>query len=76
MYTAASLLALTLVLLPAAEIRRRHTSCEMDGGCLTFRSPTGEKKLLANARQILASEIVLVEGIPEEEAMSMIDKAV
>ena len=45
LYTAASLLALTLVLLPAAEIRRRHTSCEMDGGCLTFRSPTGEKKL-------------------------------
>ena len=40
------------------------------------RLSTGEKKLLANARQILASEIVLVEGIPEEEAMSMIDKAV
>lgn len=40
------------------------------------RLSTGEKKLLANARQILTSEIVLVEGIPEEEAMSMIDKAV
>ena len=40
------------------------------------RLSTGEKKLLANARQILASEIVLVEGIPEEEALSMIDKAV
>jgi CarD family transcriptional regulator len=40
------------------------------------RLSTGEKKLLANARQILASEIVLVRGIAEKEAMDMIDKAV
>ena len=40
------------------------------------RLSTGEKKLLANARQILASEIVLVRGITEQEAMSMIDTAV
>ena len=40
------------------------------------RLSTGEKKLLANARQILASEIVLVKGVTEGEAMDMIDKAV
>ncbi len=40
------------------------------------RLSTGEKKLLANARQILASEIVLVSGVTEEAAMDMIDKAV
>ena len=40
------------------------------------RLSTGEKKLLANARQILASEIVLVRGVAEKEAMDMIDKAV
>lgn len=40
------------------------------------RLSTGEKKLLANARQILASEIVLVRGIAEQEAMDMIDRAV
>ena len=40
------------------------------------RLSTGEKKLLANARQILASEIVLVRGVAEKDAMDMIDSAV
>ncbi|MBR3719432.1 MAG: CarD family transcriptional regulator [Firmicutes bacterium] len=40
------------------------------------RLSTGEKKLLANARQILASEIVLVRNVAEQEAMDMIDRAV
>ena len=40
------------------------------------RLSTGEKKLLANARQILASEIVLVKDVTEKEAMEMIDSAV
>ncbi len=37
---------------------------------------TGEKKMLLNAKQILASEISLVEGIEEDTVMSMIDAAV
>ena len=40
------------------------------------RLSTGEKKLLANARQILASEIVLVRNVTEKDAMDMIDSAV
>ena len=40
------------------------------------RLSTGEKKLLANARQILASEIVLVRGVAEKDAMDMFDSAV
>ena len=40
------------------------------------RLSTGEKKLLANARQILASEIVQVRGVAEKDAMDMIDSAV
>ncbi|MBO5517359.1 MAG: CarD family transcriptional regulator [Firmicutes bacterium] len=40
------------------------------------RLSTGEKKLLANARQILASEIVLVRGVAEKDALDMIDSAV
>lgn len=40
------------------------------------RLSTGEKKLLANARQILASEIVLVRDVAEKDAMDMIDSAV
>ena len=37
---------------------------------------TGEKKMLSNARQILVSEIVLVEGISQEEAEKRIAEAV
>ncbi len=37
---------------------------------------TGEKKLLNNARQILASEMMLVNNITEAEAQSQIDSAV
>ena len=37
---------------------------------------TGEKKLLNNARQILSSEMMMVLGVGEEEALSMIDKAI
>lgn len=37
---------------------------------------TGEKKLLANARQILSSEMMLVKETTEQEAMDMIDRAV
>ncbi len=40
------------------------------------RLSTGEKKLLANARQILASEIVLVRGVSEQAAMDLIDSTV
>ena len=54
-----------------AEVIRNLMRVEKDK-----RLSTGEKKLLSNARQILASEIVLVRGVPEAEAMDMIDKAV
>ena len=37
---------------------------------------TGEKKLLLNAKQILASEISLVQNIEEAAALTMIDSAV
>lgn len=37
---------------------------------------TGEKKILANAKQILSSEIILVTGSSEEEAEQMIDEAI
>jgi CarD family transcriptional regulator len=37
---------------------------------------TGEKQLLNNARQILASEMVLVNGITEDEAQARIESAV
>ena len=37
---------------------------------------TGEKKMLANAKQILSSEIILVTGSSEEEAEQMIDEAI
>ncbi len=37
---------------------------------------TGEKKMLTNARQILISEIVLVQGISEEEAEAILEEAV
>lgn len=37
---------------------------------------TGEKKMLANAKQILSSEIILVTGSNEEEAEQMIDEAI
>ena len=37
---------------------------------------TGEKKMLLNAKQILASELSLVQGVEEEAIMSMIDEAV
>lgn len=37
---------------------------------------TGEKKLLMNARQILASEIAVVTGTSEEEAQQLIDSRV
>ncbi len=37
---------------------------------------TGEKKMLANARQILVSEIVLTKEFSETEAIAMIDEAV
>jgi len=36
----------------------------------------GEKKQLANARQILSSEIVLVQGLSEEEADALIDSTI
>lgn len=37
---------------------------------------TGEKKMLANARQILVSEMVLIKDLSEAEANTMIDEAV
>ena len=37
---------------------------------------TGEKKILANAKQILSSEIILVTGSSEEEAEQIIDEAI
>ena len=37
---------------------------------------TGEKKMLANAKQILSSEIILITGSSEEEAEQMIDEAI
>ncbi len=37
---------------------------------------TGEKKLLNNARQILSSEMVMVLGVDEDAAFSMIDQAI
>lgn len=37
---------------------------------------TGEKKMLSNAKQILASEIILVKNIEEKEAISLIQDAV
>ena len=37
---------------------------------------TGEKKLLNNARQILSSEMVMVLGVAEDAALSMIDQAI
>lgn len=37
---------------------------------------TGEKKMLANAKQILSSEIVLSTGSTREEAEQMIDEAI
>ena len=40
------------------------------------RLSTGEKKMLANARQILVSEIVLVNSLSENEVSEMIDQIV
>jgi len=40
------------------------------------RLSTGEKKMLANARQILVSEIVLVNSLSEIEVSEMIDQIV
>jgi CarD family transcriptional regulator len=40
------------------------------------RLSTGEKKLLMNARQILASEVAVVTGMSEEEAQQLIDSRV
>ena len=37
---------------------------------------TGEKKLLNSARQILSSEMVMVLGIAEDDAMTMIDRQI
>lgn len=37
---------------------------------------TGEKKLLSNAKQVLASEIVLIKDVDEAAAMDMIDNAI
>lgn len=42
----------------------------------TKKLSTGEKKMLSNAKQILVSEIVLVEGISQEEAERRIVDAV
>lgn len=36
---------------------------------------TGEKKMLDNARQILVSELVLAQGVEEEEVSLLLDKA-
>ncbi len=37
---------------------------------------TGEKKLLNNAKQILTSEMILTNGVTQEEALNMIDEAI
>ena len=37
---------------------------------------TGEKKMLTNAKRILQSEVMLVEDINEEEAKTLIEKAI
>ena len=40
------------------------------------RLSAGEKKMLSNAKQILASEIVLVQGIDIDKAMKVINDAI
>lgn len=54
-----------------AEVIRNLTRIEREK-----KLSTGEKKLLSNARQVLASEIVLVLGIDEKKASDMIDSAI
>ena len=54
-----------------AEVIRNLTRVEREK-----KLSAGEKKLLTTARQILASEMVLVQDISEEEAMERIDKAI
>lgn len=54
-----------------AEVIRNLTRIEREK-----KLSTGEKKLLSNARQVLASEIVLVLGVDEKKASDMIDSAI
>ena len=54
-----------------AEVIRNLTRVEREK-----KLSTGEKKLLVNAKQALASEIVLVKNVDENAAMDMIDSAI
>lgn len=54
-----------------AEVVRNLTLMDKEKGL-----STGERKMLSNARQILVSEIVLVAGIHEEEAISLIEDVI
>ncbi len=40
------------------------------------RLSTGERKMLSNAKQILVSEMILVQGISQQEAVDVINSAV
>lgn len=52
-----------------AEVVRNLTLRDKEKGL-----STGERKMLENARQILISELVLAQGIPEEKARKLLDE--
>lgn len=54
-----------------AEVVRNLVRCDR-----VKKLSTGEKKLLANAKQILSSEMILISGLSQEEALMMIDQAI
>ncbi len=54
-----------------AEVVRNLVRCDR-----IKKLSTGEKKLLNNAKQILSSEMILANGISQEEALMMIDEAI
>lgn len=53
-----------------AEVVRNLTLREKEKGL-----STGERKMLDSAKQILVSEVVLAQNIPEAEAHSLLDRA-
>lgn len=58
-------------ILLVAEVVRNLTRIDREG-----RLSAGEKKMLSNARKILQSEIMLVLGISEKEALEKIEGAI
>ncbi len=54
-----------------AEIVRNLTRIDRDR-----KLSAGEKKMLSNARRILVSEVMLVRGIGESEALKLIEEAI